>query len=155
MKNLDLRTMLVALAIFSLGFAACFVVFGAPAVTAEVGDPVIIDRLVVTGYIEFLDGPQFVGRNGAIMTNGQLEAIEDLVAGDQLKSLNGLMVNGTTVIDSSRNLRYVTIDPSVTGGSGLDVGKLGGHSIEDFVLKDTSPQCPEPKLEKALPPPKQ
>jgi len=39
------------------------------------------------------------------------------------------------VIDSSRNLTNVSIAPDVAGGKGLDVGKLGGYSANDFVLK--------------------
>jgi len=54
MKKLDLRTLIVALAIFALGFATCAVVVGAAVVKADPGE-IEADRYFVRDYIQFLD----------------------------------------------------------------------------------------------------
>ena len=56
MKWLDFRTLILVLAIFGLGFAMCFVVFGAPTATADaLPGEITLDRLFVRDYIQFLD----------------------------------------------------------------------------------------------------
>ncbi len=94
------------------------------------------------GTIGFVDGAQFVGSGGAIACNGQLEAIGDLVTGDQIKCLNGLMVNGTTVIDGSRILKFVTMDVStITVDGNWDIGnyELRARTLEADVATGTPP----------------
>ena len=76
MKNkLDFRTLVVAAAIFALGFAACYLA-QADAVQAGGGrDPLYIDRLVITDYIEFRWYVEGQCRETAILgalTDGQL-----------------------------------------------------------------------------------
>ncbi len=142
MKRLDLRTAIVVLTAVVLGYAICLVVPVAKAdldrleVSEIVADKIIARQsLQSEGTIGFVDGPQIYGSGGSLLIMSKVEASGDIVSAGDLTGDTGLIVHGTKVIDSSRKLNYVIIDRSVKGGNGLDVGKLSGHPVEDFVLK--------------------
>jgi len=75
MRKLDLRTMFIALLIFGLGFATCFMVFNTPAAMAdnETGE-ITLDRLFVRDYIEFLDnGVKLIASDDALACDGSFQ----------------------------------------------------------------------------------
>jgi len=170
MRKLDLRTMVVMLVVFALGYVACLAM---PAVQADVDDPVIVDRLVVTDYIEFANGSQITAQGVSLLFQGNMQTGDVLPAThsyhnlgvsdrrwhilttDIVQFFETVQLGSKVILDSSRNLQNVAIHPNVIGGSGLDVGKLGGYSAEDFVLKNESSQCFKQCPVAELPPSKQ
>lgn len=123
MRKLDFRTMCVALLIFGLGYAVCLAM---PVIKVDADGPTVIDWLVV---MDSISGPTSIVVGGDITLGGSIACNGNVnIAGDY-------GIEGIPVIDSSFRLKNVIIDSNVTGGSGLDVGKLGGHPASDFVLK--------------------
>ena len=111
--KLDIRTMLVCVSLFTLGYLVCLAMPMAEADKPEVSE-IIIDHIVVKQGIQFGSeyGPElyipFPEVNGQILW------------------LHGAL--GAEIADGR-------VGATVTGGNGLDVGKLNGHPAEDFVLK--------------------
>lgn len=143
MKKFDFRTAAVMLVVFALGYA---IALAMPVARADIGDIMIVDRLVVTEYIEFANGPRIEGYSGQFFIKGTvfLHNGDQIYYDQYLQNLyaNGFIaIDGIPVLSSVRELINVTIDPGVNGGSGLDVGKLGGYSAEDFILKSELLQC--------------
>ena len=113
MRKLDFRTLVVALGIFGLGYAICLAMPIAKADKPEVSE-ITVDRILVGHEI------QFGSENGPML----------YIPYPEVNGLN-LWLHGALRAE----LENGRIGANVLGGRGLDVGKLGSYSAEDFVLK--------------------
>jgi len=136
-RNLDLRTCIVMLAIFAVGYATCLAL--QPPTALALGDRLEVEELVAdriianesiqsAGTIGFTNGPELYRTGDLVLwCHGNIGVEFQLAA-------QSLAIGPTTIVDHVRNLQNVRIGPDVIGGTGLDVGKLGGHPASDYVL---------------------
>ena len=128
--QLDFRTMCIALLIFSLGFATCFVVFGAPTVEADLDrlevSEIVADRIVARqsllseGKIGFVNGPSLHSEGALIYCNGALEIGGNLLVHSWFDTATGYKVTGVTVLDYHRVFQNIYMDSSMPNGNYSD-----------------------------------
>lgn len=145
--NLDLRTAVVMLAIFAVGYATALALQPSPALA--LGDrlefeEIVADRIIAresiesAGTIGFVDGFDMDASEEYLRLKGRLllhdgNTYHSLSVGNTL--IQGkLAIGGYEVITSARQLNNIRIGPGVMGGTGLDVGSLGGHPAHHYVL---------------------
>lgn len=130
MKKLDLRTAIVMLAIFAVGYATCAVLQPSPALA--LGDRLEVEELIADRIIA----------NESIQSGGTIGASQSITAGVEIKA-NSIYADcfiAETVLHLAPTcylegqIREGIISSSTRGGLGLDVGKLGGHPAHDYVL---------------------
>ena len=135
--KLDIRTMLVMLAVFALGYAVCLAM---PVVKADVDrleiSEIMVDRIIVRESIEFTNGPKIYGYGTWLIVDGDVTAYGDIYATQAIQCeatmrAAGYQIDSVVVLDNSRTLKNVTIDPSVDGSSGL----VGNFCNSDILIK--------------------
>lgn len=133
MNKLDLRTCVVMLAIFAVGYATALALH--PPAALALGDRIEVEELVADRIIarESIESEVHIYARDGIYSGNWIHGLNTIAEGWMM--VYGAYYSGPIVIvDASRNLTHVSIAPDVTGGIGLDVGKLGGHPATDYVL---------------------
>lgn len=141
MKKLDLRTCLVMLAIFAVGYATCLALH--PPAALALGHRLEVEELVADRIIayESIESAGTIGFANGRNLHGETNAIRCDVAFTALGGLMGphLVIGDATVISNGRLIKNVKIvGNSVTSDGilirGLNADQLGGHPASDYVL---------------------